>query len=317
MDIQTDSKKRMVFQILIVLLACLWVVGVVYAAQGQPRKAPGFLEIWKLPRIWVSALFCLAGLLLLARFWVTHRVRLIALVIIAFTFGVLYILPLGSFARGMSMHPSPFCIIEKPFLFMEAGRGVPIIFLSILTSVLILSIIGNKLFCGWVCPIGAVQEIVYRVPFTKKIKMPFRFSNAVRIGLFVLFIILVFAIGFSLYAYTNPFEFLHFGWQPLAIVMFAVVLIAALFIFRPFCYLVCPLGLLTWFAEHISIFRVRLDKEKCTDCKICVKESPCPTIPAILDEKKSRPDCHPCGRCIEVCPEKALAFRTLKKDSEA
>ena len=298
---------------MIIMMVILWIVGVLYGGQGQPRKTPGFFQIWTLPRIWVSAVFCLIGLFLLSRYLVTQNLRLFALFIIAFVFGVLYVLPLGSFAKGMSMHPSPFCIIEKPFLFMQSGRAVPIIFLSILTSVLILSIIANKSFCGWVCPIGAMQEIVHRIPFTKKIKLPFRITNGIRMVLFVLFVILVFTVGFSLYAYTNPFEFLHFGWEPLAIGLFAVVIVAALFIFRPFCYLVCPLGLFTWFAEHVSIFRVKLDKGKCTDCKKCIKESPCPTIPAILEGKGSRPDCHSCGRCIEVCPEKALAFRVCRK----
>jgi ferredoxin-type protein NapH len=67
--------------------------------------------------------------------------------------------------------------------------------------------------------------------------------------------------------------------------------------------------LLTWLAEHISILRVRLDKEACTNCMICVKKSPCPTVPSILEGKKSRPDCHACGACIEACPENALKFK--------
>jgi len=40
-----------------------------------------------------------------------------------------------------------------------------------------------------------------------------------------------------------------------------------------------------------------------------VKKSPCPTVPSILEGKKSRPDCHACGACIEACPENALKFK--------
>jgi polyferredoxin len=276
----------------------------------------GFFDIWRLPKIWVSGLFCLAGLIMLIKAWVTRTVRMISLAIVFFSFGILSALPIGEWVKSMSMHPSALCMLEKPFIFVSKGRAVPVFFLSIIASVVVLSILGSKLFCGWVCPVGALQELVHMIPLKKgmKGKVPFRISNGVRIGFFALFIVLLFAAGISLYEYANPFEFFHFGWGWIAIVALVIVVIAALFLFRPFCYFLCPLGLLTWLAEHIAIFKVRLDKDKCTDCKICVKESPCPTVQSILDDAEARPDCHPCGRCIEVCPEKALKFRTgIKK----
>jgi polyferredoxin len=295
-----------------VVLVLITVMTVTAMAQQRTGSvAPGFFDFWKLPRVWVGALFCIAGLVLLAKSWICHHLRLFFLVIIFFFFGILYILPLGSFTRGLSLHPSPLCLIEKPFIFLKAGRGVPIIFLSIVASILVLSIIGNKLFCGWVCPVGVLQEIIHRIPFPEhfKKKLPFKWTNMIRIAVFLLFLVLLFFAGFSIYGYLNPFEFFHFGFQLIAIVMLLVTLIASLFIFRPFCYFLCPLGLITWLAEHIAIVKVKVDGDKCTKCNICVEKSPCPTVPSILEGKKSRPDCHPCGRCIEVCPEKALRFR--------
>ena len=281
-----------------------------WAQQGSGQKTPGFFSYWKLPRVWMSAVFSLIGLVLLMKSWVTRNLRFLSLVVIFFVFTILSILPLGSFARGMGMHPSPLCVMEKPFMFLNLGRGIPIIFISIFVSIVILTIIGNKLFCGWVCPLGAIQEIIHRIPLPRKlkIKLPFQMTNSVRILIFILFIILLFSIGKSIYPYLNPFEFFHWGFGLLAIVCFVVALVAGIFIFRPFCYVICPLGLFTWIFEHVSLVRVKLDKDKCTQCNICVEKSPCPTIPSILDEKKSRPDCHPCGRCIEVCPENALKF---------
>lgn len=307
-----------------------------WAEEVAVRKPLGFFGVWGLPRIWVGAAFCLIGLVLLVRFWAhgnagrslassasegksrstfrlwTHRnLRLVVLVLTFFVFGVILILPLGNFARGMSIHPSPICIVTKPFLFVHAGRAVPVVFLSILAFVGVFTVVGNKLFCGWVCPIGAAQEIAHRIPLPKrlKIKIPFRASNSIRLLLYVAFLIAIFAAGVSIYDYFNPFEFLFWEFQPLMIVVFLAVLVAAVFIFRAFCYLVCPLGLITWVLEHLSAVKVRVDKQKCTDCNICVEMSPCPAVPSILEDRKSRPDCHACGRCIEVCPEGALAFR--------
>jgi polyferredoxin len=68
-----------------------------------------------------------------------------------------------------------------------------------------------------------------------------------------------------------------------------VVLIASLFVYRPYYYLICPVGLLTWLLEYLSIFRVRVDRNKCNDCGICISKSPCPSIKPILDSDIVRP----------------------------
>lgn len=294
-----------VFVILLLITSTLW------AYQGGGRRSLGFFDVWMRPRVWVSAIFCLLGLGLLTKSWVTRNVRLLSLVAISFFFGILFVLPLGSFAQGMSIHPSPLCVIEKPFLFLNAGRGVPVLFLAIAAFVALFTFIGNKLFCGWACPLGALQEIAHRIPISEKlkIKLPFGITNSIRIGLFLLFIVLTFTVGKSIYPYINAFEFFHWGFGLLTIVIFAVTLIGALFIFRPFCYLICPLGLFTWLIEHLSLIRMKMDRDKCTNCNICIEKSPCPAVSSLLEEKKSRPDCHACGRCIEVCPEGALRFR--------
>jgi len=289
----------------LLLAAPLW-------AQGAgARRPPGFLEIWLLPRVWVGAIFCLIGLVLLMRSSVTRNLRLVMLVVIFFVFGVVSILPLGQFARGMSVHPSPICTMTRPFQFMNAGRAVPVVFISIAVSVALLTIVGNKLFCGWACPIGAIQEAFHRIPVSKrlKVKLPFWITNSIRVILFVVFLVVVFSLGTSIYDYFNPFHFFHWSFELLPVAALLVALVAGVFIFRPFCYLVCPLGLFTWVLEHLSLVRVKVKKDACTECNVCIKKSPCPAVPAILEGRRSRPDCHACGRCIEVCPEDALHFR--------
>ncbi len=270
-----------------------------------------FWDVMLLPRVWVSAIFSVVGLLLLARSRVTPNLRLVFLSLAFFVFGVSFLLPLGRFSQGMGVHPSPICIVAKPFLFLNAGRPVPVVFLAILASVAVLSVVGNKLFCGWVCPVGAIQEVCHRIPLPGglKKKLPFGVTNPIRASLFAIAVIVALAAGIGLYDYFNPFDFLHWGFQPHVVLAFVLTLVAGAFIFRPFCYLVCPLGLVTWALEHAAVAKVRLDRQKCTSCDVCVKLSPCPAVQSILDGRVSRPDCHACGRCIEVCPEKALRFR--------
>ena len=279
-------------------------------ASGGGRRGMGFFDVILLPRVWVGALFCLIGMGLMVKSWVHRNLRSVILGAVFFFFGVLPVLPMGKFASGMGLHPSPVCAITKPFLFLSAGGGVPVIFITILAFIAVFSIVGNKLFCGWACPIGAMQELFNQIPLDKKFKiiLPFRVTNPIRITIFLIFVTLVFIAGIGIYGYFNPFHFLHWRFEPYAIMVLLIVLTASLFIFRPFCYLACPIGLFTWLLEHFSLVKVKVNRHNCKECNLCIKQSHCPAVRSILEEKQTHPDCFACGRCISICPEKALRF---------
>ncbi|MFH1754233.1 MAG: 4Fe-4S binding protein [Candidatus Latescibacterota bacterium] len=306
-----NADSRNSYKIVCIAALLLLFATAAWAEEKGGKNWMGIPDILQLPRVWVGAIFCLIGLVLLAKSKVRRNLRLACLFVIFFAFAVFAFLPLGSFAMGMGLHPSPLCSITKPFLFMERGMSPPIIFWVILGTIALYTLVGNKLFCGWVCPIGAAQEIFNRVPLPGrgKVTLPFKATNPIRIIIFIAFFPLLFVLGINTYDYFNPFEFIHWGFQTMTIVVFAVTMIAAIFVFRPFCYLICPIGLFTWVLEHLSLAKVKVDNERCTSCGICVDESHCPAVRAILDERWSRPDCHACGRCMELCPEDALKFR--------
>lgn len=61
----------------------------------------------------------------------------------------------------------------------------------------VLAVIGNKLICGWACPFGALQELIYHLPILRKLgkrKIPFVASNTLRGTLFIV-MLLLFGIG--------------------------------------------------------------------------------------------------------------------------
>jgi polyferredoxin len=297
----------------LVVLFAFVVVATIARAEGQAGqgKPPGVMDIILLPKVWIGAIFCAVGLALLMTSRARRTMRLVWLGLAFFAFGVLGSLPLGSLARGMGLHPSPVCTITRPFQFLDMGRVVPTAFIVLIGVISVFTLAGNKLFCGWVCPLGALQEAVHRLPLPKKYKFmfPFRASNALRVLTFVVFLVVVFVAGTSIYDYFNPFEGLHWSFAAIGTTALVVTVIAALFIFRPFCYLLCPVGLYTWVLEHISMTRMRLKKADCTMCNVCVKKTNCPAVAAILAGKRSRPDCHACGECANVCPTKALEWR--------
>ena len=212
----------------------------------------------------------------------------------------------------MGLHPSPVCTVTKPFLFVEGGKAVPVVFWVSLTVVALLTILGNKLFCGWVCPVGALQELIHRIPLPKRlrVRVPFKAANSVRVLIFVIFILVVFTAGVEIYEYFNPFEALHWEFGAIGLIAMGVVAAAALFLWRPFCYLVCPLGLLTWVLEQFSLFRVMVDRDLCRDCDRCIEESPCLAMSSIVKGSRIRPDCFACGLCLDRCRKGGVRYRS-------
>lgn len=303
---------RRAIQLAALSLSILFLVaGHLWADEEPERQKLTFFGVLMRPRVWVGALFCIAGAVLLMKAKARRELRISMLALAFIAFGVLAALPLGEFAKGMGLHPSPVCTITKPFLFVNAGRSIPIIFPAILFSVAVFSIVGNKLFCGWVCPVGALQEIAYEVPLSQKLKfkLPFKVTNWIRVVLFVVFVPVALIAGKETYEYINPFEALHWGFELFGLTILIVVLVAGLFAFRPFCYVACPMGLFTWLCEHVSLIRVKVDPDKCIECNTCVDTTPCPAMSAIVAGKWSRPDCHACGKCLSTCDEDAIRFQ--------
>jgi len=312
MRARTGPVSKWVMAIVVVLSLWLITAAALGAEEEALAQKPlGFFDVLALPKVWVGAIFCAAGLMLLVKSKARRNVRLVWLALAFVAFGVLGALPLGAVAAGLGIHPSPVCTFARPFQFIYAGTAIPVTFFVLLGVISVLSLAGNKLFCGWVCPLGALQELVQRIPLGKGLKktLPFRVTNTIRALVFVVFVVVVFTTGKAVYDYFNPFEGLHWGLVPIGTTALVVTAIAALFIFRPFCYLACPIGLYTWVLEHIALTKLRLNKEACTDCDICVTKTNCPAVAPILAGKRSRPDCHACGDCMSVCPKNALEWK--------
>ena len=180
-----------------------------------------------------------------------------------------------------------------------------------------LAVIGNKLICGLACPFGALQELVYSLPLlraAKRWKPPFWLMNSIRIVLFIAALLLLFGIlgskqGFVVYHGLNPFNLFDLDfdqWTILATIVVALLL--SLVVYRPFCYLVCPFGLLSWLAERLSCFRVQIDHEACTECGACARACPSDAAAGRVKGTLLAADCFSCARCLNVCAQDAIRY---------
>jgi len=83
---------------------------------------------------------------------------------------------------------------------------------------------------------------------------------------------------------------------------------------RGYCNLICPIGTLLCTLGNYSMFRIRLDKSKCNECNLCVKncKSACIDIP---QEQIDYTRCVSCFKCINKCPKGALTYTMKKKNT--
>jgi len=288
-------------------------------------SAPGLTDFLFTGKYLAFAIMMIVGLVLLfgrwSNMWARSGVMLVAFVL----FGIDYIFPL---------HPSPMCAVTKLFMFKFTwGEFFPA-FTAVFVAIMVPSLIFRKAFCGWVCPLGALQELINRIPLGPKFKnFNFTAANAIRLGLLLMFFLTFFWVkdqivylaeyleadpterawvlfqAYSLYDPINFFHLLHWDFGTLFWWGITILTIASLMLYRPFCYVACPVGALTWFLEKVAPGRIRIDHDACTECGECFEASPCPTIKPLVEKSmKVMPDCTSCGECARACSEDAISF---------
>jgi ferredoxin len=222
----------------------------------------------------------------------------------------------------MGKSPNPMEGIVKVFKSMvglypsPAGKVWGFVFFAVL------AVVGNKLICGWACPFGALQELIYSLPILRSIKrrhLPFVVSNTIRAGLFVVMLLFLFGWiggrkGFVLYHGMNPFNLFNLEFESIGIgVTVGLAIVLSLGFYRPFCQFVCPFGFVSWLLERVSIFRIKINANKCVDCGACDRACPLAAAKGRTARKRFPADCFSCGRCLNTCPTDAITYGLVGK----
>ncbi|MGB9907774.1 MAG: 4Fe-4S binding protein [Candidatus Saccharicenans sp.] len=306
--------------------------GRVQQQAAQPRPAPDFLSFLFRPKYLTMLIIAAVALVLLLTNKMNSRLKVPILLLSTFLYGISANLGIKFFS-GFVMHPSPICAATKSILY---GFRMPMIIT--LAVILFLTLIGPKLFCSYVCPVGAIQELIAMLAdkmHLRRRKLHFRLTQTVRLLIFIAFIFLSWTaiihtvssgrvVALSLYDYINAFHGYEISLQPTLLdnffhfMPFILTLVFAFFTYRPFCYLVCPIGLITNLVEQIALVRVVKKKDACTDCQTCATQAPCPAVAEILKDAVMIPDCFACTVCTKGCSRGLLRFgvKDKKKDRE-
>lgn len=187
----------------------------------------------------------------------------------------------------------------------------------------------GRMICGFLCPFGLVQDLLHKIPFPKKVRrLPgeryLRYLRFVLLGLFVILLPMIihniFGVGDPWFCkYICPIGTLeagiplvilnpelqgaigwHYAWKG---AILALILIASVMIYRPFCRYLCPLGAIYGFFNRFAIYRYHIDTEKCVECGAC--QSACKLDIPVWKNPNSI-DCIRCGECRHACPTDAI-----------
>jgi ferredoxin len=197
----------------------------------------------------------------------------------------------------------------------------------------------NKAFCGWVCPLGTVQELLNRLG--RRLNLPLRRLQESNVGkvrpvkwlmllVLVLALPLLTGLGVTPHALGNPYcdvcpsrivttlltanteqvalrttGGIEFALGAIANTMAGFILVAAFAVRQPFCR-ICPLLSFNAVFQRLSPTRlVKKQHDKCDKCGICTKACPMDIheIARQHGPKAFHEDCTLCGRCAEFCPD--------------
>ncbi len=206
------------------------------------------------------------------------------------------------------------------------GHSAPYFMLGI---ILLYGLIFGRTVCGFLCPVGLGQDLLYKVRSPKLMKSRvtrvLSYLKYVILAVLVIGIPIIYAVdstvvpGFCKYICpagtlegafmlllhpTNDSLFASLGplftWKTVVLIC---IITGSIFIYRVFCRFLCPLGAIYGLFNKFALLGIKVERSKCTECGKCISKCK-------MDVKKvGDHECINCGECIDVCPTKAISFK--------
>ncbi|MEH6533173.1 MAG: 4Fe-4S binding protein [Photobacterium frigidiphilum] len=208
----------------------------------------------------------------------------------------------------------------------------PIIFILWCAAAVTILLWGRAVYCGWLCPFGALQELVNQL--ARDFKIPqFELPYAVHERLWTIkYLILLGLFGISLdslamaeqFAEIEPFKttfLLKFDREWPFVAWAAFLILLNLFNRKTFCRYLCPLGAALSVTNNVRLFNWLKRRPDCgSPCKTCAKECEIQAIQP--DGVINMRECHYCLDCQityyneEKCPPLKKLARKKHRDKD-
>ena len=202
---------------------------------------------------------------------------------------------------------------------------VPFVVLGLLTVV---STAFGRWICGWMCPFGLLQDLLYRLP-SWKFDLPPKLQSARFIMLVVAVVALPLLYHKHFFCMVCPVGTVEAGiyWTLVSVAILnmagafflfklsvaTLVAYMSVFVKRPFCRYLCPLGAFFSIFNRFSMVDFEVDKDACIECNLCRKACPV-NHPVYLSPNATA--CIRCLNCVRVCPAVKLRYHIFDANRE-
>lgn len=223
----------------------------------------------------------------------------------------------AGFFAGASLHAvCPFGGVVSIYQFFVDGTFVKKIHESsfiLMAIVFTLAVAFGPVFCGWICPMGSIQEWVGKLGrrlFKKRYNhfVPQtldRVLRYLRYGVLAWVLTMTAFTGKLIFEEVDPFMALFSLWSSelslTGLGILVLVLLLSLFVERPFCKYACPYGAVLGLTNLFRVFGIRRQPATCTSCRAC--DRTCPMNINVSGKTLIRD--HQCISCLKCTSEQA------------
>mgnify|MGYP002568490545 FL=1 len=195
---------------------------------------------------------------------------------------------------------------------------------------ILLGVLLGRFICGFLCPFGWLQELLHKIPTKKLSTKKLRPLRYIKYAVLLVMVILLPAFLVNDVGMGDPFFCKYLcpqgvleGAIPLSLAnagiraalgslftwkfgVLLVVIVLSVLLYRPFCKWLCPLGAFYALLNRVSLFQMKVDKNKCVSCGKCARVC---KMDVDVTRTPNHAECIRCGMCVRTCPTGAVCFR--------
>lgn len=224
-----------------------------------------------------------------------------------------------SFLPSASIHAiCPFGGVVSIYQFLTVGTFIQKIHESafvLMVISFIAAILFGAVFCGWLCPLGSIQEWfgkLGRKIFGRKYNsfIPYKYDKYLRFlryGVLAWVVYMTAVTGKLIFSDYDPYSALFHLWTGevaiTGLVILIITLVGSLFIERPWCKYLCPYGAILGLTNKFRFFKIRRNPSSCISCSAC--DRACPMNIKVSNSSVVKDhQCISCMKCTseESCP---------------